>query len=497
KIDDVRIYNRALSAAEVSQLYSEESGEPNMVLVQGGTLPAGSALSSQTASAFHIARFETTWAEWKEVRAWAAANGYDIGSVGQGTADNHPVRNVSWYDAVKWCNAKSEMEGLNPSYSFNGSTYKSGEVIPTVLATANGYRLPAEAEGEWAGRGGVSSQGYAYSGSHEVTAVAWYNANSSDGTKAVGTKAANELGIHDMSGNLFEWCWNVYDPSPSYRRVRSGAWNSGANRCTVADRGYVGPGDRWPDVGFRYARSAIGDMVTVQGGTLPQGSGLANQTVQTFEIGRTEVTWGEWKTVRDWAATNGYNDLAGVGDTKPSGSADNFPVCYVSWYDVCKWSNAKSEKDGLTPVYQVGGATYRTGQSVPTVNSGANGYRLPLEKEWEWAVRGGVSSQGYNYSGSNDLNAVAWALINNNYSSGGTKAVGTKAANELGIHEMSGNAGEWCWDVYDPDPTARRLRGGCYFDVESFCWVAFRNGSYYPDSRIFSFGFRLARSSGN
>jgi hypothetical protein len=145
RADELRIYNRALTAAEVSQLYSEESGEPNMVLVQGGTLPTGSALANQTVSAFHIARFETTWAEWQQVRTWAVANGYtDLANVGEGSADNHPVRNVSWYDTVKWLNAKSQMEGLVPVYSVNGTTYKTGQSIPTLLATANGYRLRSE-----------------------------------------------------------------------------------------------------------------------------------------------------------------------------------------------------------------------------------------------------------------------------------------------------------------------------------------------------------------
>jgi hypothetical protein len=237
--------------------------------------------------------------------------------------------------------------------------------------------------------------------------------------------------------------------------------------------------------------NATATMITVQGGTLPQSSFFAGQTVSTFQIGIYEVTWGEWKTVRDWAVANGYTDLAGVGETYPGGSADNFPVCYVNWYDVCKWSNARSEKEGLTPVYQVGGATYRTGSSVPTVNSVANGYRLPIEKEWEWAARGGVSSQGYTYSGSNDVNAVAWYPDNSN---GGTKAVGTKAANELGIYEMSGNAHEWCWDVYYSD---RRLRGGSWSYGADFCTVATRGSSAGPGHRGSSVGFRLARSSGN
>ena len=239
--------------------------------------------------------------------------------------------------------------------------------------------------------------------------------------------------------------------------------------------------------------NATADMVSVSGGTLPTSSDLAGQVVATFEIGKYEVTWGEWKAVRDWAVTNnkGY-DLAGVGGTYPSGSADNFPVCNVSWYDVVKWSNARSEKEGLTPVYQVSGETYKTGKSVATVNSTANGYRLPSEKEWEWAARGGVSSQGYAYSGNNTASVVAWTHDN---SSGGSKAVGTKTPNELGIYDMSGNVWEWCEDVVGA--STRRIRGGSWYDNVGIAAVAYRDYYNNPDDRYLSFGFRLARSSGN
>jgi len=233
-------------------------------------------------------------------------------------------------------------------------------------------------------------------------------------------------------------------------------------------------------------------MVSVQGGALPQGSELAGQQVNDFEIGRYEVTWGEWKEVRDWAVLNDYTDLAGVGDTFPAGSPDNFPVINVSWYDVVKWCNAKSEKDGKTPVYQAsGGGIYKIGESVPTINVDANGYRLLKETEWEWAARGGVSSQGYTYSGSNTASEVAWTLEN---SSGGS-AVGTKAANELGIYDMSGNVWEWCEDV--AYTSSRRFRGGSWSDYADFATVASRDNYGDPVGRDYSFGFRLARNSGN
>jgi formylglycine-generating enzyme required for sulfatase activity len=240
-------------------------------------------------------------------------------------------------------------------------------------------------------------------------------------------------------------------------------------------------------------------LVNVQGGSLPQTSGLAGTAVATFQIGKTEVTWDEWQEVRAWAMTNGYSDLAGVG----AGSAGGHPVRDVSWYDVVKWCNAKSEKEGRTPVYRVGTIVYRLGQSAPTLISGANGYRLPNEAEWEWASRGGVNSQGYYFSGSDEVNSVAWHYGNSigsvaDVAGGGEEErgpwpVAQKLPNELGIHDMSGNLLEWCEDI--EFGTYRRLRGGGWVYSAGDCGVGVR---YFNDDAGYSydyFGFRVARNA--
>jgi formylglycine-generating enzyme required for sulfatase activity len=214
--------------------------------------------------------------------------------------------------------------------------------------------------------------------------------------------------------------------------------------------------------------------------------------VGTFYIGKTEVTWGEWKEVRTWAAANGYTDLANVGQ----GVGDNYPVTHVNWYDVVKWCNARSEKEGKIPVYKNGADVYRTGYvSEPAVVVSANGYRLPSEKEWEFAARGGTQTQGYIYSGSNDLNAVGW-YGENSGGIGAVKEVGKKQANELGIFDMSGNLWEWSGSWYPGhEGSSRVFRGGFWGGYAGYCRVANRGNVRSPGYRDNYYGFRVALSA--
>lgn len=181
-------------------------------------------------------KHEVTLALWHAVKNHNGGNGYDYRNSGSGKYLTHPVQSIDWYDAVKWCNARSERDGLTPVYYTNpGFTtlYKTGDLSPSVDWSASGYRLPTEAEWEKAARGGQARNRFPWSNysnnishlkanyygdtGHSYDLSSGFHPDYSTGgfpyTSPVGSFIPNEYGLYDMSGNVWEWCWDWYDSS--------------------------------------------------------------------------------------------------------------------------------------------------------------------------------------------------------------------------------------------------------------------------------------------
>ena len=246
------------------------SGTPRMVLVEGGTFLQGSAEAqyaaneryhSSTLSSFLIAETETPQ------KLWIAVMGSNPSKF---RGEDRPVEFVSWMDAVRFCNALSEREGLESAYAIEGAAV-------TWNRSANGYRLPTEAEWEFASRGGRIAaiadeplKRSPFAGGTKADEVAWFDQNSGKTTQPVARKAPNELGLYDMSGNVWEWCWDWYGEYPraevvdfdgaargtGQRVLRGGAWFTPAHLLRVTYRYWNAPTFKVNSVGFRLARNA-------------------------------------------------------------------------------------------------------------------------------------------------------------------------------------------------------------------------------------------------
>ena len=449
-----------------------------MVNVEGGTFAMGSnnnpdeqPIHQVTLSSFAIGQTEVTQELWQAVMgdnpSYFNGNSY-------GTDLQRPVEKVSWNDCQEFITKLNRLTGKN-------------------------FRLPTEAEWEYVARGGANSKNYAYSGSNTLDDVAWFCDNSGFVSHNVGTKQANELGVYDMSGNVWEWCQDWYDdysaeaqvnpigPFTGAERIqRGGSFEHDTWAFPLTFRNAMSPDYKHKSVGLRLvegsssrlivsANRVVFTMIEVEGGTFTMGADdddseaysterPAHQvTLSTFLIGETEVTEGLWKAVMDGKLPR--EDLS---------LGDNYPVRFVSWNAAQEFITKLNALTGLEFV-------------------------LPTDAQWEFAARGGNLSKGYKYSGGDNLDDVAWYSGN---SESTVHEVAGKVPNELSIFDMSGNVYEWCGDdiyyytadaqvdPFFPGTTINKMmRSSCWLDDPVDCrvsarWLTNGAGIYY--------GMRLA-----
>ncbi len=502
---------------EVAVTFNIDRLNEDMVFIKGGCFNMGDRsgdgyddekpLHQVCVSNFSIGKYEVTQGQWREIMG-RNPSGFQKG-------DDYPVEKVSWNDVQEFIRRLNEKTGKN-------------------------YRLPTEAEWEYAARAGSTTRYPCGDEEKCLDAIAWYDANSGNTTHPIGKKLPNAWGLYDMIGNVWEWVeddWHdSYVGAPvngsawidtkrgSYRVFRGGGWGSDAGFCRSSSRSRYVPSYASYNVGFRLVLPQVirevtqgaeaerspgalrdegrtgrsGDeaqqvkkteakpplseimkmeFVEIPAGEFLMGSPKSDKEARKDEMPQHKVIIENGFSMQKTEVTQGqWREIMG---RNPSGfqKGDDYPVESVSWNDVQEFIKKLNEKMGKN-------------------------YRLPTEAEWEYAARAGSTTRYPCGDDEKCLDAIAWYDTN---SGNTTHPVGKKLPNTWGLYDMIGNAWEWCQDWYDEkyykksplnDPKGpeagsyRVIRGGSW---DYFAWYCRSSSRYFndPSGASGSVGFRL------
>ena len=438
-------------------------------------------------------------------------------------AANNPVEKISWYDAIYFCNKLSINEGKTPVYKVYGEsnvtywdyTPHKGNTINGRISQnteANGYRLPTVEEWKYAAKGGMD---YLFAGSDDLTEVAWCQENSDYSTHSVGKKKPNGYGLYDMYGNVSEWCWDegIYFEEHDNRKTCGDSYETPEEYFSRAHDDCASSRD--DGIGLRIVclTPKTTDIQTpkenvhvskIDKHISKLGIKMIKIPGTDFKMSSTEITQKQYSKLMgenpSWFQKNNQDkSFMEEAKNKIDKNTSNYPVENISWCDAIYFCNKLSIKGGKSPVYKVNGESdvtkwdYTPHKKHPihgdiTQDIKADGYRLPMLEEWQYAAKGG---ENYLFAGSDDLTEVAWCLENSNEI---VHQVALKKANGYGLYDMSGNVTELCWDMYYNDELHDEFVyncGGSFDSDEWSCKVKSKYGYRKPWQYYKSLGFRI------